>query len=378
MQLINSFVLQDLSKFGIQKEKVKALSDLIPNGRPFIKYYQNPNKEDKEFGFYKPCLTLCLRRAGSGIQKELLIQFSCQKALFDNNFDEPNEADLQTIYFWLEERLKIMGIAVGIEELKKANLNVVHFAKNIPLTDYTLPITYMRELAKCDVTNRLCFDEKDYRGGGHSLKFRVNRFEVCFYDKIKDLEKAKISEKWAEEKDNAIQLDLLNRTQFVKPFEAMRMEIRLNTRKKIKEVLETIGLKNLEPTLGNLFNKVIARKILKWHFEAIVSGYPLLLMMPNEDQKPANFLTSLKQQEINVSLNKALELFGLAQMLDALGVRDFRALTKSWGDDSWYRLKKTMQRLPIVNKVDCFGTISKCLNDFEPIKLVDFNKTIVK
>ena len=51
-------------------------------------------------------------------------------------------------------------------------------------------------------------NQTDYRNEGHSYKWHCNSYEVVFYDKIKDLEKAKQSEKRAIEKDNAIQLHL--------------------------------------------------------------------------------------------------------------------------------------------------------------------------
>ena len=51
-------------------------------------------------------------------------------------------------------------------------------------------------------------NQTDYRNEGHSYKWHCNSYEIVFYDKIKDLEKAKHSDKRAIEKDNAIQLNL--------------------------------------------------------------------------------------------------------------------------------------------------------------------------
>jgi hypothetical protein len=47
---------------------------------------------------------------------------------------------------------------------------------------------------------------------------------------MKDLRKAKISEKRAIEKDNAIQLELFARFAVPKPFEVIRIEVRINKR----------------------------------------------------------------------------------------------------------------------------------------------------
>lgn len=51
-------------------------------------------------------------------------------------------------------------------------------------------------------------NQTDYRNEGHSYKWHCNSYEIVFYDKIKDLEKARLSDKRVVEKDNAIQLNL--------------------------------------------------------------------------------------------------------------------------------------------------------------------------
>jgi len=71
------------------------------------------------------------------------------------------------------------------------------------------------------------------------IKFRTNSFEIAGYDKMKDMEKAKISEKRALEDDNVIQMHLFDKietTRKNKPLEVFRWEIRLNLRKKISQV----------------------------------------------------------------------------------------------------------------------------------------------
>ncbi len=70
-----------------------------------------------------------------------------------------------------------------------------------------LRIIYSK-IKEANIKLSLDTNQTDYRNEGHSYKWHCNAYEVVFYDKIKDLEKAKQSEKRAIEKDNALQLKL--------------------------------------------------------------------------------------------------------------------------------------------------------------------------
>lgn len=87
-------------------------------------------------------------------------------------------------------------------------------------------------------------NQTDYRNEGHSYKWHCNSYEVVFYDKIKDLEKAKQSEKRSIEKDNAIQLHLFPELRKSNKLEILRMEVRLNKRQKMKHLFAKLGMKS--------------------------------------------------------------------------------------------------------------------------------------
>ena len=71
-----------------------------------------------------------------------------------------------------------------------------------------LHITTFKKIKEANIKLLLDTNQTDYRNEGHSYKWHCNSYEVVFYDKIKDLEKAKHSEKRAIEKDSALQLNL--------------------------------------------------------------------------------------------------------------------------------------------------------------------------
>lgn len=91
----------------------------------------------------------------------------------------------------------------------------------------------------------------DYRNEGHAVRYHANTFEVTFYDKMKDLQKAHYSERRAIERDNRIQFDIFKRNPVPKQLEVLRMEVRLGTRTKIKSLMKQIGavVEGMKPLL---------------------------------------------------------------------------------------------------------------------------------
>jgi len=181
--------------------KLLASNSQNLGGRGYIACKLNPTPNELKRGAYKPRLTATRRFTRKGVFETVLkIEFSIPKLLFGNNFDEATDSDFPFVVQKLKTILKKMGLYVFEKNLVNAPVSAVHFSKNIVLTDYTTPYTYLKELAKININKRLDTNRTDFRNEGHSFKYRANSFEVAFYDKIKDLEKAKISEKRTEKK----------------------------------------------------------------------------------------------------------------------------------------------------------------------------------
>ena len=69
----------------------------------------------------------------------LKIEFSAPKMLFGNNFDELTDSDFPNLLTKLKRTLKEMGVFILEDHLTSAPVSAIHFSKNIPLTDYTIP-----------------------------------------------------------------------------------------------------------------------------------------------------------------------------------------------------------------------------------------------
>jgi len=335
-------------------------------GRSNITCKQNPTPEIKK-GIYKPRLTVTKRinRAGN-FEIPLKIEFSIPKLLYGNNFDELTDADFPAVIQKLKVVLKEMGIYLFEKNLINALVSSVHYSKNIALTDYTTPYTYLTQLTKLNINKRLDTNRTDFRNEGHSFKYRANSFEIVFYDKIKDLEQAKISEKRAEEKDNAIQLNIFDVLENKKPFEVIRMEIRLNRRQKINQILKKIG-KEVEPTFTNIFNQDTAKKVLLHYISEIEDAYPPLLTYQYDS--PKKFFERLLVANPRLKPTQALELMGFRMLLEEIGVREYRQITKRHGSYYWYNLNNKMKKLNYTDEVSVFSLLRKQITEFEPLKL---------
>jgi len=341
-------------------------------GRSNLICKQNPTPAELAAGIYKPRLSVTKRlNKNNRFEITLKIEFSIPKLLFGNNFDELRDADFPQVISKLRQSLYDMGVHVLEPVLVNAPVSAIHFSKNIPLTDFSTPYTYLEQLSKINLNQRLDLNQTDFRNEGHSLKFRANSFEVAFYDKMKDLHKANTSEKRAEERENAIQLNLFDDIPIQKPFEVLRMEVRLNKRQKLKQVLRHIGIV-AEPTFNTVFKKEIARKVLLYYMAEIEKGYPAIFLYNCKD--PEDFLSDFIIHNPKAGLRKAVQMLGTRTLVDKVGIREFREITRKYGKANWYRLNKEMRSLSYPQKGNSFAVLRLCLEEFKPLKLVDFQK----
>ena len=155
------------------------------------------------------------------------------KLFYGNNFEELKGKDLQPLLSKLSSSLDQMGVIVAPSHLARAPISAIHYSKNIALTDGSTPYHYINKIKEANIKLSLDVNQTDYRNEGHSYKWHCNSYEVVFYDKIKDLEKARQSDKRALEKDSTLQLNLFSSLHKKKKLEILRMEVRLNMRQKI-------------------------------------------------------------------------------------------------------------------------------------------------
>lgn len=143
------------------------------------------------------------------------------KLLFGNNFEELEEADFDAVLFKLQEILAKMGVLVEVETLKNAKVCCVHFGKNVILAEAPSSLI-INTIRKLNISKRLDAGNTDYRNDGQAIRYHANSYELTFYDKVKDLEQSKISEKRAIECDNEFNFDFFSAAGLASIFDAMQ------------------------------------------------------------------------------------------------------------------------------------------------------------
>lgn len=350
-------------KTYFQKETQNAL-------RGYFTLVQNPTKTELLNGIYKPRLTMTKRFNTTGRQEATLsIEFSAPKLLYGNNFDELTDTDFPLVISKLEEVLKTMGIRVFHKLLLSAPVSAVHYSKNIPLTDGTTPHYLISKIKEANIKLSLDINQTDYRNDGHSFKWHSNSYEVAFYDKIKDLETAKTSEKRAIENDNALQLNLFDSFQERKRLEILRIEIRLNKRQKIGQLFRKLGI-NSDLTFQNLFSQDISQKVLLHYLDEIESKrLPLFDYKPSS---PKSLLADLIIRNPKLGLKRTIQLYGLKQVFDTMTPRELRTMFSGYSQRTWYRLISDAKKVNLPPTISPLGIVRPHLNSFQPLKFVDF------
>jgi len=336
---------------------------------------QNPTQVELQAGRYLPRLTLGKRKIPSGFALTLRIEFSAPKLVFGNNFDELESHDFCKALSVLHAGLGRMGIAVSKDALRQARVSAIHYSKNIAFTDYTTCSMVMSELDLIDLDSRLDLSRTDYRNNGHAIRYHANSFEVTFYDKLKDLDKARYSKKRAIEQDDGVQLEMFGkRSSFPKQLEVLGMEARLGTRAKITSLLKRVGA-SAEPIFEALFNADIAKSVLG-HFWANVQAR-LPLTYRSDRLRPEDLLSALAYSgKGTVRIGKLLQQLGCAVLVGSVGIRGASAaLSPHCSPRSWQRYKRELRRLP-VHEAGAFRAlkqVDQALSRFQPLRMKSFH-----
>jgi len=348
----------------LMNDKIKLRSSV---SKGFTKRIYNPVKEQLlQFGYLPRVTEFDAVRKG-GYSTFIKVEFSIPKLLYGNNFDEVEESDFGEVCWKLKERLGNMGIyVVNVKDIINAQVSTIHYSKNIILTDYSTPYSVLKEFAKVNVSKLLDFNQSDFRNEGHAVKFHGNDFEVIFYDKLKDLQQAKISDKRSVEKDTKSQLHLFDNLEMKSPFEVLRLEIRLGNRKKIKGYTKIEDL-----TFVNLFRAVTSKRVLLETLDKIIASYPII---PNE-QTNEEFYAELITKNPTLNYRKSLAFLGATVLTNEIGARKFREVTSKFGDKSWYRLNADIKKINIT-KTNPFKYLRDEVDVFETIRLVNFKDKI--
>ncbi|MFA6376981.1 MAG: hypothetical protein WCX69_06300, partial [Candidatus Paceibacterota bacterium] len=296
---ITQFCITDNSKFR------PSTQGIFEDGNWYVKCCQNASAEDKLNKVYKPKLTVYKR----GYQVWLKIEFSAPKLVFGDNVNELQEDDFLEVVARLRAVLARMGVRLPVGLLENAPISAVHPSKNISLTNGYTAIFAIRELVKISVSEKFDMDFKEYRNGGEELQIYSQTHSLAFYDKINDLTKPE--KRAIDRQQPATQISLFDVLSKRKPpIEILRMEARLNRRKKLNEVLRGLGF-NENPTFRQIFNKEICQKILLHYWQEFFDGKFFLFGTTNNPQK---YLQAILAKYPRLGIGYAIKLVGFIML----------------------------------------------------------------
>lgn len=176
------------STYGNWEPNLQTVMNAFWETKPSIKCVLNPTKAEKLSGEYQPRLTALKQVTKGGFKWFLYIEFSAQKLLFGNNYQEVNDNDFDDICQKLEKCLKAKGINLTAPQIKKTTCKRVDYAKNC-LYKSNIRNTIL-ELHKGICCPRYDVVLSQPSNGGIVLSARVKARGISFYDKNAELKKS--------------------------------------------------------------------------------------------------------------------------------------------------------------------------------------------
>lgn len=344
-------------------------------GRSAFKAVNNATEVMKATYGYLPRVTLMKALRRGGFQIFMKIEFSIPKLIYGNNFDEVEEKDFETISSKLKDLLFNMGIIIrNIRYITDARVSTVHYSKNIILTDYSTPYLYLKEFQRADISKIYDTNKTDFRNEGHAVKFHSNDYEVILYDKLKDLQQSKISERRSIEIDNYGQLDLFASNSFKHPFEVLRIELRLGSRRKIKQILDKEGFTYTDITFKEVFKDTVSKQIIMKMLTDIHNSIPTILNSDAESLEKFTIKVRLNNPQLTYS--QLLKIVGAKALYQEIGLRGFREITDKTNNTAWYRLKKQLKDLNFSKRESDLSKIISEIERFETVRLEKYKDRI--
>lgn len=370
----NMFTITEPDKFEPTARKILEDSGYM-GSRGYLKCAQNPTPKELKSGIYKPRLTLTQRINRDGRREpSLKIELSLPKLIYGNNFDELQDSDFEIVTEKLNKTLKDMGVLVFMQILVSAPVSAVHYSKNIPLTDGSTPHYVINKIKEAGVNLALDVNQTDYRNDGSCYRWHCNSYEIAFYDKLKDLMVARKSEKRAIEKDNSLQLNLFERLTDKPIFEVLRMEVRLNKRQKIKQLLNSLNIET-ESSFQNLFNASVSKCVLFHYLDQIEDHRNVLSNYKMTTDK--DFLVHLVTNNLALGAAKSLQIFGLKKALETITLRELRTIFYKISNQSRYRMTNVTNNLSLQAFPSPLISIREVINDFKPLHIGEYSKELL-
>lgn len=252
--------LIDESTFGDWTPNLGQVLNSYPMSTPVETAVLNSatSRKQKLLHGYQPRLTVQKQmNPKGGFRWYMYVEFSVQKLLFGNNYQEVDDGDFGTVCNKLEDFLKSKGISLSAKEVADTICKIVHYSKNCIVSNTHDAIL---ALQKADFGVNFGYKQSkrldEYYGGGMGLNVYIQKRSLSFYDKNAEL---KQSTKSGDQPSLTTQdLQKINRNQI------LRMEFRLEDKRQIRKFLGIHGFEvDAQPKFSQVYGKRQAKAILR-------------------------------------------------------------------------------------------------------------------
>lgn len=215
--------------------------------------------------------------------------------------------------------------------LLNARVSAIHPSKNILLPAMTASSAVIDAIAKLNISKIYDVQLTKHRNGT-VLQLHNNSIDIAFYDKVSEMQQVHKSIKRSVEREPYIESSIVTAFVFGGGREVLRYEVRLNKRRKVKEVFKSLDTWTLESILSS--NQ--CEKLLKEHWSKLYNSIDYLSM---DTRKPYEMAQSILATYRNKSLKSNLVSLASVLIIEQAGTRKFRSLVEANYDQStWYRL----------------------------------------
>ena len=257
---------------------------------------ENKRSEAKQWKDYLPHVEI--RQGNRPVYYYLYVRFSVPKLIYGDNLKEVTDPHFNTVCQTLQSKLQRMGIKVDLTAIKYAQVEQVHYGKN--LICYGIPVELvLNRLAAAKPPRRLRMDiQKTTYCNGRQLTFHNKIREICLYDKYQEL---------LAHRKQAKKLAWFFGRKDLKNL--LRLEVRLNHKTSFKKHFGTNKV-----MFQDVFSAAISKQVILAYWEPI---YTSVAKIPPVCYAPEYQLLSLGDN--NPNMINDLELVGLRAVVNSMG-----------------------------------------------------------
>lgn len=243
-----------MARVRLNKDEFQLSEANVTSG--FCKYIREITDEEKQRFGYFPTIEIC--SCGNIDNGHLTLRFSAPRLIYDSNLFEITESDFDKVILMLHQKLQNIGIFVSESDIKNSAIWELHTCQNFDMTNNIGVENALKTLNKLVFSKKLDNSDTVYIHEdsqkynfieGSKFGLMCKSYEVCFYDKYKQICQDQKSREFMEAIKEQTGIE-----------EVLRFEYRLYKSASVKKALNDAGLKqNL--TFEQIFKREVVQKL---------------------------------------------------------------------------------------------------------------------